>query len=99
MSAVSFAADIKPLFRPVDVAHMKPHGVKLDDYQYMSDRRMIINTRRVSKIPFHLKTASRRRCLPVGRILDARSTGPFREMAQRRIPAVNSRDQAKNRVS
>jgi len=37
MPAVSFAADIKPLFRSVDVAHMKPHGVKLDDYQYMSD--------------------------------------------------------------
>jgi len=37
MPAVSFAADIKPLFRPVDVAHMKPHGVHLDDYQYMSD--------------------------------------------------------------
>jgi hypothetical protein len=34
---VSFAADIKPLFRPVDIAHMKPSGVKLDDYNYMSD--------------------------------------------------------------
>src|SRR6516164_8260196 len=30
-------------------------------------RRMVINTHRVSKIPFHLKTASRQRCLPVGR--------------------------------
>lgn len=34
---VSFATDIKPLFRPVDVAHMKGFGVKLDDYAYMSD--------------------------------------------------------------
>ncbi len=37
MPAVSFATDIKPLFRPIDVAHMKGHGVKLDDYAYMSD--------------------------------------------------------------
>lgn len=34
---VSFAADIVPLFRPVDIAHMKPFGVKLDNYAYMSD--------------------------------------------------------------
>ena len=33
----SFATDIKPLFRPIDVAHMKPFGVLLDDYAYMSD--------------------------------------------------------------
>lgn len=37
MPTVSFAADIIPLFRPVDIAHMKPRGVKLDDYQYMSN--------------------------------------------------------------
>jgi hypothetical protein len=37
MAPVSFAADIAPLFRPVDVAHMNVHGVKLDDYGYMSD--------------------------------------------------------------
>lgn len=37
MPLVSFAMDIKPLFRLIDIAHMKPHGVKLDDYQYMSD--------------------------------------------------------------
>jgi hypothetical protein len=34
---VSFAKDIKPLFRAVDIQHMKPHGVFLDDYAYMSD--------------------------------------------------------------
>jgi hypothetical protein len=33
----SFARDIKPLFRAIDVAHMKPMGVELDDYNYMSD--------------------------------------------------------------
>jgi hypothetical protein len=37
MAIVSFAADIALLFRPVDVAHMKVHGVNLDDYAYMSD--------------------------------------------------------------
>jgi hypothetical protein len=34
---VSFAKDILPLFRPVDIEHMKPLGVLLDDYPYMSD--------------------------------------------------------------
>ena len=35
--AVSFAKDIRPLFRTIDVDHMKPMGVVLDDYTYMSD--------------------------------------------------------------
>ncbi len=35
--AVSFEKDIKPLFRPIDVKHMKPSKVLLDDYAYMSD--------------------------------------------------------------
>ena len=34
---VSFARDIRPLFRAVDVSHMKSHGIKLDDYTFMSD--------------------------------------------------------------
>ena len=37
MPGVSFAADIKPLFRNIDVSHMKPFGVELDDYSYMSN--------------------------------------------------------------
>jgi hypothetical protein len=37
MSLISFARDILPLFRPVDIAHMKARGVNLDDYGYMSD--------------------------------------------------------------
>jgi hypothetical protein len=36
-AAVSFARDIKPLFRPIDVLHMKPSGHFLDQYAYMSD--------------------------------------------------------------
>ena len=34
---VSFGRDIKPLFRAVDISHMKAHGVNLDDYTFMSD--------------------------------------------------------------
>ena len=34
--ATSFASDIKPLFRPIDVEHMKPYGILLDDFAYMS---------------------------------------------------------------
>ena len=37
MPQVSFARDIKPLFRDVDIAHMEAHGIKLDDYTFMSD--------------------------------------------------------------
>ena len=37
MPQISFAADIKPLFRDVDISHMKRFGVKLDDYTYMSN--------------------------------------------------------------
>jgi hypothetical protein len=34
---VSFARDIRPLFRAVDILHMKAHGIELDDYTFMSD--------------------------------------------------------------
>lgn len=37
MPQISFAADIKPLFRAIDISHMKPFGVELDDYTYMSN--------------------------------------------------------------
>jgi len=36
-SSVSFAKDIKPLFRPIDIQHMKPFEVLLDDFNYMAD--------------------------------------------------------------
>src|ERR1700676_4060821 len=36
--AISFARDIRPLFRRIDLDHMGPMGVLLDDYEYMSDR-------------------------------------------------------------
>jgi hypothetical protein len=34
---VSFARNIRPLFRPIDIAHMLPFGVRLGDYAYMAD--------------------------------------------------------------
>lgn len=37
MPKVSFAANIQPLFRAIDIAHMKRFGVELDNYAYMSD--------------------------------------------------------------
>ena len=37
MPQVSFARDIRPLFRDVDISHMEPYGIKLDDYDFMSD--------------------------------------------------------------
>lgn len=37
MPQVSFAADIKPLFRAIDISHMKQYRVGLDDYTYMSN--------------------------------------------------------------
>lgn len=35
--SISFARDIRPLFRPIDIEHMAPMGVMLDQYDYMSD--------------------------------------------------------------
>ena len=37
MPQLSFARDIRPLFREVDISHMGRHGIKLDDYDFMSD--------------------------------------------------------------
>jgi hypothetical protein len=35
--AVSFAAEILPLFTQMDINHMKGFGVELDGYDYMKD--------------------------------------------------------------
>jgi hypothetical protein len=34
---VSYAKAIKPLFRPIDIDHMKAYDVHLDDYTWMSN--------------------------------------------------------------
>jgi hypothetical protein len=36
MPKVSFAGDIRPLFRAIDISHMKSYGIMLDDYTFMS---------------------------------------------------------------
>ena len=35
--SISFERDIRPLFRDVDIEHMAPMGVELDDYAWMSN--------------------------------------------------------------
>lgn len=37
MASISFAGDVRPLFREVDISHMNRFGVKLSDYTYMSN--------------------------------------------------------------
>jgi len=37
MPYVSFSSQIKPMFRVIDIEHMKLFNVKLDDYVYMSN--------------------------------------------------------------
>ncbi len=36
-NAVSFSRDIRPLFTAMDIEHMRPAGVALDNIAYMSD--------------------------------------------------------------
>ncbi len=43
--SVSFASDIRPLFRRIDVDHMRPLNVFLDDYEYMSKKENAILVR------------------------------------------------------
>lgn len=35
-AAPGFERDILPLFRPIDIEHMAPFGVQLDQYAFMS---------------------------------------------------------------
>jgi hypothetical protein len=37
MPQVSFARDIRPLFRDVDISHMESFDIMLDDYEFMSN--------------------------------------------------------------
>jgi hypothetical protein len=39
MSQVPLAADIKPLFRAIDISHMEKYGIRLDDYTYISNQK------------------------------------------------------------
>ena len=60
--AISFARDIRPLFRPVDIQHMSPMGVLLDDYAYMSDPQN-------AKVVYEFLNGERQPQMPIG--------GPF----------------------
>jgi len=46
---VSFARDILPMFRPIDIEHISKHNILLDDYTYMSDPLVITATHRMSR--------------------------------------------------
>ncbi len=78
MPQVSFARDIRPLFRDVDISHMEPHGIKLDDYTFMSDPD---NANKVLETPaFH---ATRRA------LLDSGPARVVRPVAERGLPALS----------
>ncbi len=49
MSTLSFAADIRPLFRPFDVESMKPAGLDLSSYEEVKKRAQAIYTRLSAK--------------------------------------------------
>ena len=91
MALVSFAADIKPLFRPVDVAHMNVHGIKLDDYKYMSDpANNHANAEAVQRTVAH-RGRSTTFDASRGTLLDGRAIGAVRKVADRRVSAVRLR--------
>jgi hypothetical protein len=72
---VSYAKAIRPLFRQIDIDHMKPFDVKLDEYNWMSDSagapwvaatNIPIMQMRAPSSLFSTETA-RRGCLSAGR--------------------------------
>jgi hypothetical protein len=40
---VSFARDIVPMFRPIDVEHMSKHKILLNDYLYWSAQQLSLH--------------------------------------------------------
>jgi len=49
MPALSFAADIRPLFRPSDIEEMKPNGIDLSSYEEVKRRAQDIYGRLAAK--------------------------------------------------
>ena len=45
MAKLSFAADIRPLFRPYDVESMKPNGIDLSSYEDVKEHAQDIYAR------------------------------------------------------
>jgi hypothetical protein len=62
MPHVSFARDIKPLFRAVDIAHMKRYKINLDDYTSCRIRTMLTKCLQ----HFRRTMAIRQLCHPAG---------------------------------
>jgi hypothetical protein len=85
MPSVSFEADIKPLFRAIDISHMNPFGVELDDYSYMS------NSDNANSVLATLSTHNGEPpSMPPGRtLLDGSPDSVVRPVAEGRIPAVS----------
>jgi len=49
MTTLSFAADIRPLFRPYDVESMKPAGLDLSSYEEVKKRAQAVYARLSAK--------------------------------------------------
>jgi hypothetical protein len=77
-AGVSFTRDIKPLFRPIDVLHMKPSGHLLDQYAYMSDPQ---NNHENARLVYESLIGNPPK-MPPG--------GPYWTPQQLELPAVNS---------
>ena len=84
MPQVSFSADIKPLFRAVDISHMKRFGVELDGYTlYVESGQRKQSARDALPARWRAPRHASRWTL-----LDAGPARIIRAMAERRIPAV-----------
>ena len=86
--AVSFARDILPLFRAIDIAHMKGPGVLLDSYAYMSDpanAQPMATAGDLEAQVAHRSAAAHAARRPV---LVAIANRAVRKMDERRLPAV-----------
>jgi len=82
-------AIIRPLFRDVDYSHMEPHGIKLDDYTFMSD------PDNASKCSKHFRRTKATR-LPCTRraLLDSGPARVVRPVAETRATSLSPRSRA-----
>ena len=89
MPLVSFEKDVKPMFRPVDIAHMKPMGVKLDDYGYMSDPNGNYANAAQVQDTLSPQNGAPPTMPPRRAILDSRTTCSICEVAERWVPTLD----------
>jgi len=74
LARVSFARHIRPLFRPIDVAHMLPFNVNLGAYEYMADP---TDSYRNARTVLAFLSGARQPRMPIG--------GPFWTEAQLKL--------------